>query len=312
MDDPSHKPGLLDRLSALLLREPEDREQLIELLHSAYERHLIDSDALSIIEGALAMSEMAVRDVMVPRAQMDMIDIEEAPETFIPFVLETAHSRFPVFEGERARDVMGVAAYTRPVDGALFAIVSRSDQFAPRSGYLHQYRLVDDGSGTLRGLKTRAFGEWSGNKEIEALSVDALRGVVFASDETFGLRKYSADPMVEDANDELAQFGLTGFARDHEGSAVFRRGNERPLLFVSDQQAGELRVFELEGPVEAPHRHALVGRIKYAARETDGIELTTQALPGFPGGLLVAMSTDRRFHFYALDELLRAMTAAEP
>jgi magnesium and cobalt transporter len=107
MDDPSHKPGLLDRLSALLLREPEDREQLIELLHSAYERHLIDSDALSIIEGALAMSEMAVRDVMVPRAQMDMIDIEDPPESFIPFVLETAHSRFPVFEGERDK-VLGI------------------------------------------------------------------------------------------------------------------------------------------------------------------------------------------------------------
>lgn len=107
MDDPSHKPGLLDRLSALLLREPEDREQLIELLHSAYERHLIDSDALSIIEGALAMSEMAVRDIMIPRAQMDMIDIADAPETFIPFVLETAHSRFPVFEGERDK-VLGI------------------------------------------------------------------------------------------------------------------------------------------------------------------------------------------------------------
>jgi len=107
MDDPSHRPGLLDRLSALLLREPEDREQLIELLHSAYERHLIDSDALSIIEGALAMSEMAVRDVMVPRAQMDMIDIADAPEAFIPFVLETAHSRFPVFEGERDK-VLGI------------------------------------------------------------------------------------------------------------------------------------------------------------------------------------------------------------
>ena len=107
MDDPSHKPGLLDRLSALLLREPEDREQLIELLHSAYERHLIDSDALSIIEGALAMSEMAVRDIMVPRAQMDMIDIADSPETFIPFLLETAHSRFPVFEGERDK-VLGI------------------------------------------------------------------------------------------------------------------------------------------------------------------------------------------------------------
>jgi len=107
VDDPSHKPGLLDRLSALLLREPEDREQLIELLHSAYERHLIDSDALSIIEGALAMSEMAVRDIMVPRAQMDMIDIDDPPETFIPFALELAHSRFPVFEGERDK-VLGI------------------------------------------------------------------------------------------------------------------------------------------------------------------------------------------------------------
>lgn len=216
-----------------------------------------------------------------------------------------------VFEGERARDVMGIAAYTRPADGALFAIVSRSNRFAPKQGYLHQYRLIDDGTGTLRGVKTRAFGEWSGKKEIEALSVDPLRAVLFASDETFGIRKYHADPAVEDADDELAQFGLTGFARDHEGSAVFRRGNERPLLFVSDQQAGELRVFELEGPSQTPHRHTLVGRVRYTAQETDGIELTTEALPGFPGGLLVAMSTDRTFHFYALDEILKALVASE-
>jgi len=107
MDDPEHKPSLLDRLSALLLREPEDREQLIELLHSSYERHLFDSDALSIIEGALSMSELAVRDVMVPRAQMDMIDIADLPESFVPLVLETAHSRFPVFEGERDK-VLGI------------------------------------------------------------------------------------------------------------------------------------------------------------------------------------------------------------
>jgi len=211
----------------------------------------------------------------------------------------------PVFEGERARDVMGVATYTRATDGAVFAIVSRSDRFAPTKGYLHQYRLVDDGTGTLRGIKVRAFGEWSGRKEIEALSVDAVRAVIFASDETFGIREYHADPAVEDADDEIAQFGLTGFARDQEGSAVFRRGNEKPLLFVSDQQAGELRVFELDGPADSPHRHGVVGRVRIAAVETDGIDLTTQPLPGFAGGLLVAMSTDKTFHFYDLDALLR-------
>ena len=50
MDEPS-KPGLLERLSSLLLREPEDRNQLVELLHSAFERKLLDADALSMIEG---------------------------------------------------------------------------------------------------------------------------------------------------------------------------------------------------------------------------------------------------------------------
>ncbi|MFM7627630.1 MAG: phytase, partial [Gammaproteobacteria bacterium] len=52
----------------------------------------------------------------------------------------------PVFEGERARDVMGVAAWVRPADGALLVTVSRSDRHAPKQGYLHQYRLVDDGA----------------------------------------------------------------------------------------------------------------------------------------------------------------------
>lgn len=97
----------LERLSNLLLREPEDREQLIELLHSAYEKNLLDADALSMIEGVLQVSEMQVRDVMIPRSQMDVIDITDPPEKFIPFVIETAHSRFPVID-ENKDDVIGI------------------------------------------------------------------------------------------------------------------------------------------------------------------------------------------------------------
>ncbi len=106
METPS-KPGWLERLSALLLREPEDREQLIELLHSAYERNLLDGDALSMIEGVLHVSEMHVRDIMIPRAQMDVIDIHSPPEKFIPFVIETAHSRFPVTD-ESKDNIIGI------------------------------------------------------------------------------------------------------------------------------------------------------------------------------------------------------------
>ncbi len=101
MDDSDSKPSLLERLSTMLLREPEDREQLVELLHSAYQRNLLDADALSMMEGVLQVSERQVREIMIPRAQMDVIDISEPPEKFIPFVIDTAHSRFPVTDGDK-------------------------------------------------------------------------------------------------------------------------------------------------------------------------------------------------------------------
>lgn len=103
----TQRPSLLERLSAFLIREPEDREELLSLLHGAFERKLLDADALSIIEGALQVSEMTVRDIMIPRAQMDVVSIDDQPEQFIPFVLETRHSRFPVI-GENKDDVVGI------------------------------------------------------------------------------------------------------------------------------------------------------------------------------------------------------------
>src|SRR5438128_3303656 len=106
-DRNAHKPTLLERLSAFLTREPEDREELLELLHGAFERKLLDADALSIIEGALQVSEMTVRDIMIPRAQMDVVSIDDDPSEFIPFVLDTRHSRFPVI-GENKDDVVGI------------------------------------------------------------------------------------------------------------------------------------------------------------------------------------------------------------
>lgn len=99
--DSSPKPSLLERISHWLMREPEDREQLIELLHGAYENSLMDADALSMIEGVLQVSEMRVGEIMIPRAQMDVVDINDQPEAFIPFVIETAHSRFPVIDRDR-------------------------------------------------------------------------------------------------------------------------------------------------------------------------------------------------------------------
>jgi magnesium and cobalt transporter len=100
-DDSSPRPGFLERLTSWLSREPDNREELLELLHAAYENNLLDADALSMIEGVMQVSEMQVREVMIPRAQMDVVDIHSPPEKLLPFIIETAHSRFPAVDGDR-------------------------------------------------------------------------------------------------------------------------------------------------------------------------------------------------------------------
>jgi magnesium and cobalt transporter len=105
--EPHPKPTLLERIGAILMREPEDREQLVEVLRSSYERNLMDADALTMIEGVLQVSELQARDIMVPRAQMDVVDIHETPEQFLPKVIEAGHSRFPVI-GENKDDIVGI------------------------------------------------------------------------------------------------------------------------------------------------------------------------------------------------------------
>ncbi len=100
-------PSLIDRLSTLLSREPEDRDELLELLRSACERSLLDADALSIIEGALQISELQARDVMVPRARMDAIHLSDSLDRIVAFVVETGHSRFPAI-GEDKDDIAGI------------------------------------------------------------------------------------------------------------------------------------------------------------------------------------------------------------
>jgi len=105
---PSQKhKTLLERLTAFIFREPENREELLQALHDAHERDLLDADALSMIEGVLQVSELRARDLMIPRSQMDVIDISDAAQNWIPFVISTAHSRFPVIDGSRDQ-VIGI------------------------------------------------------------------------------------------------------------------------------------------------------------------------------------------------------------
>lgn len=203
----------------------------------------------------------------------------------------------PVFDGDTTRAPMGVALYRRASDGAVFAIVGGKS--GPKEGYLWQYRLDAGSDGTVRGTKVRAFGTFSGAKEIEAITVDQQLGYVYYSDETVGIRKYRADPDLPDAARELALFATSGFVQDHEGMAIYPTTDSTGYLLASDQQGQRLQIFRREGDAGDPHRHQSLVTIPVSAMETDGLDVTPVALsPRFPKGLLVMMSTDRTFHLF--------------
>ena len=106
-DDSSPRPTLIERLTSWLSPEPDSREELLELLHAAYDNNLLDADALSMVEGVMQVSEMQVREIMIPRAQMDVVDVNGPHDDILKFVIETAHSRFPAVDGDRD-DVVGI------------------------------------------------------------------------------------------------------------------------------------------------------------------------------------------------------------
>lgn len=209
----------------------------------------------------------------------------------------TEIGRIPVFTGETgdAVEPMGIALYKRPTDNAVFAIVGRKS--GPATGYLWEYRLKDDGTGHVTGEKVRAFGDYSGKKEIESIAVDDARGFVYYGDETFGVRKWAADPDSPKANQELAQLATTGFKGDHEGIALYTRPDGTGYLICTDQIAGnaEYHIYRREGEPGRPHEHREMAVVRGGADETDGIEVTSAPLgPEFPNGLLVTMNSKPR------------------
>ena len=139
----SHRPSWLERLSLALMGEPKDRDGLIELLRDAEQRKLLDPEALKMMEGVMRVSETQVRDVMVPRAQMVVLEQDWSLERLIAEVVESGHSRFPVIDESRD-DVLGILivkdllihAFDRREDFDLRSLL-RPAKFIPESKRLN-------------------------------------------------------------------------------------------------------------------------------------------------------------------------------
>ncbi|WP_252178266.1 transporter associated domain-containing protein [Endozoicomonas sp. 4G] len=103
----SPAPTWKDKLTALFVQNPQNRSELLTVLNDAGLRGIIDHEALSIIEGAVQVADMQAREIMIPRSQMVCVDEDQEPRDFLPKVIESAHSRFPVI-GDTKDEIIGI------------------------------------------------------------------------------------------------------------------------------------------------------------------------------------------------------------
>jgi len=130
-DRPSSSPTSrtwLEKLGQVLSGEPKDRFELIELLRDAQQRHLMDMDALAMMEGVMQVSEMQVREIMLPRAQMVVVQQDASLDEILPVITESGHSRFPVI-GDSRDEVVGLILAK---DLLPYFIAENRDEFSVR------------------------------------------------------------------------------------------------------------------------------------------------------------------------------------
>lgn len=164
--------SFLDKISHFLSGEPQSRKELLEILVTAQENGLIDHEAMGIIQGALQVSDMKVREIMIPRTQSVMISLVATPETYLDSIIESAHSRFPVYGESKdeieglllAKDLLAIAADGKIERTALKQLI-RPATFIPESKRLNvllrEFRetrthmaIVIDEYGVMSGLVT--------------------------------------------------------------------------------------------------------------------------------------------------------------
>lgn len=194
MDDPSKPASWFDRLLNRFTHEPEDREELREQLHAAFERNLMDAEALSMIEGVLSFSEQSVRDVMVQRSQITVLKLEDSIEKWLPQLIETGHSRFPVI-GDDKDDIKGILLakdllhYFHQPDAFDVKKVLRPVVFVPESKPLNALLRDFRASKTHMAIVVDEYGGVSGLVTIE----DVLEEIVGEIEDEFDIPEDEGD-----------------------------------------------------------------------------------------------------------------------
>lgn len=267
----------LERLTHFISGEPEDRDDLLELLRTAQKRNLIEHEALSMIEGVLQVSELRVRDISIPRSQMVVVPQDAEIDAIVPLVAESAHSRYPVIAEDRT-EVVGILLvkdlllHSLKDRSALVRDVMRPALFVPESKRLNILLLEFRATRSHMAIVVDEYGAAAGLVTIE----DVLEQIVgdIEDEHDFGEEEFifrksdheftlKALMPIEDFNDYFEadfkddEFDTLGGLLVHQLGHVPKRGEKVSLdrfnfsVLRTDSRRIELLKLLLEPPQDS-------------------------------------------------------------
>lgn len=219
MNDDSRPGGngrsFLDKIAHFLSGEPQNKAELLEILRSAQENALIDPEAFNIINGAMIVSDMQVREIMVPRSQAVMIDINSPAELYMPLIVESAHSRYPVFDESRdevvgillAKDLLDPASRSR-LDKLQLKDMIRPAVFVPESKRLNVLLREFRHTRTHMAIVLNEYGTMSGLVTIEDILEQIVGDIAdeHDSEDDLMIRRTHGDEFVVKAVTPVEEF----------------------------------------------------------------------------------------------------------
>jgi len=253
----------LDKLAHAFAQEPKNRQELFQLLREANRNKLMDDDALAIVEGAIEISELKVRDIMIPRSQMVSIQVDQTPEQFLPAIIEAAHSRYPVF-GENNDEILGILLakdllpliLNRPADFNLRQIL-RPCNFVPeskrlnvllkefRANHNHMAVVIDeyggvDGLVTIEDVLEQIVGDIEDEHDVEddtlIRSVPSGDHIVKALTPVEDFNEFFKSNFSEDEYDTIGGVVLSAFGHLPKRNEVIEIDNWRFRVANSDSR----------------------------------------------------------------------------
>lgn len=253
----------LDKLAHAFAQEPKNRQDLFQLLREANRNKLMDDDALAIVEGAIEISELKVRDIMIPRSQMVSIQVDQTPEQFLPAIIEAAHSRYPVF-GENNDEILGILLakdllpliLSRPTDFNLRQIL-RPCNFVPeskrlnvllkefRANHNHMAVVIDeyggvDGLVTIEDVLEQIVGDIEDEHDVEddtlIRSVPSGDHIVKALTPVEDFNEFFKSDFSEDEYDTIGGVVLSAFGHLPKRNEVIEIDNWRFRVANSDSR----------------------------------------------------------------------------